>query len=219
VPIAPVAGRKGAKSAAASSAVKKKPKKQKTTADDLPAIDPDVANFLEDEALSEEVTEAAEHISETREQTPPADPPGPQRTPSPPVRPTYQPRVCLFLPIASILLKPISDFVLLQKNKIASKKPQGAAPPVNFPNSVNSLFQFPTDANLYSNLQPPRPSTPVFESSENTPSALESHHVEEEEVAAPAPTIPVSIYLKSENHIGYYLSFQSTISMFLSFRF
>lgn len=145
MPIAPVAGRKGAKSAAASSAVKKKPKKQKTTADDLPAIDPDVANFLEDEALSEEVTEAAEHISETREQTPPADPPGPQRTPSPPVRPTYQPR----------------------KNKIASKKPQGAAPP------------------------PPRPSTPVFESSENTPSALESHHVEEEEVAAPAPTIPV----------------------------
>ena len=140
VPIAPVAGRKRAKSTAAPSAVKKKPKNQKTTADDLPAIDPDVVDFLEDEALSEEVNEAAEHISETREQTPPADPPGPQITPSPPVRPTYQPRVCLFLPIASILLKPISDFVLLQKNKIASKKPQGAAPLVNFPNSVNSLF-------------------------------------------------------------------------------
>ncbi|BAH94523.1 Os09g0353500 [Oryza sativa Japonica Group] len=158
VPIAPVAGRKRAKSTAAPSAVKKKPKNQKTTTDDLPAIDPDVADFLEDEALSEEVNEAAEHISETREQTPPADPPGPQITPSPPVRPTYQPR----------------------KNKIASKKPQGAAP------------LFPTDANLYSNLQPPRPSTPIFESSENTPSAVESHHVEEEEeVAAPAPTVPV----------------------------
>nr|BAD29048.1 aminotransferase-like protein [Oryza sativa Japonica Group] len=138
VPIAPVAGRKRAKSTAAPSAVKKKPKNQKTTTDDLPAIDPDVADFLEDEALSEEVNEAAEHISETREQTPPADPPGPQITPSPP------------------------------KNKIASKKPQGAAP------------------------LPPRPSTPIFESSENTPSAVESHHVEEEEeVAAPAPTVPV----------------------------
>jgi hypothetical protein len=95
VPIAPVAGRKRAKSAAAPSAVKKKPKKQKTAADHLPPIDPVVADFLEDEAMSKEVNEAAEHISETREQTPPADPPGLQRTPPPPVRPAYQPRVCI----------------------------------------------------------------------------------------------------------------------------
>jgi hypothetical protein len=70
MPIAPTAGRKRAKSAAAPSAAKKKSKKQKTAADDLPAIDPDVADFLEDEAMSEEVNEAAEHISEIGEQTP-----------------------------------------------------------------------------------------------------------------------------------------------------
>jgi hypothetical protein len=67
---------------------------QKTVADDLPAVDPNVAKFLEGEAVVEDIDEAAEHISETREQTPPADPPVLQRTPSPPVRPTYKPRVC-----------------------------------------------------------------------------------------------------------------------------
>nr|BAD17605.1 aminotransferase-like protein [Oryza sativa Japonica Group]BAD17735.1 aminotransferase-like protein [Oryza sativa Japonica Group] len=145
MPIARAAGRKRAKSAAAPSAAKKKSKKQKTAADDLPAIDPDVADFLEDEAMSEEIT------------------------PSPPVRPTYQPR----------------------KKKIASKKPQGAAAPVNFPDPINSLFQFSTDANLYSRFQPPRHSTPVFESSESTPSVIGSHHVEEEEEeVAPTPAVP-----------------------------
>nr|XP_025875759.1 histone-lysine N-methyltransferase 2B isoform X2 [Oryza sativa Japonica Group] len=144
VPIAPDAGRKKrAKSAAAPSAAKKKPKKQKTTADELPAIDPDVTEFLEDEATVEDVDEAAEHISETREQTTPADPPAPQRTPSPPVRPTYKPR-----------------------RKFASKKPPAPAP------------------------SPPRPPTHVPESSENTPSAADSHHVDEEEKATPAPAIP-----------------------------
>jgi hypothetical protein len=84
VPIAPTAGRKRAKPAAAPSSAKKKSKKQKTVADDkpkiaadnLPAVDPDVADFLEDEAMSAEVNEAADVVSETREQTPPADPPG-----------------------------------------------------------------------------------------------------------------------------------------------
>ncbi|XP_066162214.1 probable kinetochore protein nuf2 [Oryza sativa Japonica Group] len=84
---------------------------------------PDAAKFLEGEAVVEDIDEAAEHISETREQTPPADPPVLQRTPSPP---------------------------------------------------------------------PPRPPTPVFEPSENTQSAADSHHVEEEEkVVAPAPVVPV----------------------------
>ena len=77
VPIAPAAGKKRAKSASAPSAAKKKSRKQKTAADDLPAIDPDVAEFLEDEAMAEEVDEAAEHISETREHTPPTDSPSP----------------------------------------------------------------------------------------------------------------------------------------------
>jgi hypothetical protein len=53
--------------------------------------------------------------------------------------------------------------------------------------------------------QPPRPPTHVPESSENTPSAADSHHVDEEEKATPAPAIPVSIYLKSANHIGCHL--------------
>ena len=39
--------------------------------------------------MAEDIDEAAEHLSGTREQTPPANPPGPQRTPSPPVHPTY----------------------------------------------------------------------------------------------------------------------------------
>nr|ABF96978.1 hypothetical protein LOC_Os03g33870 [Oryza sativa Japonica Group] len=96
VPIALDAGRKKrAKSAGAPSAAKKKPRKQKATADVLPAIDLDVAEFLEGEELAEDVDEAAEHDSDTREQTPPADPLVPQRTPSPPVRPTYKPRVCI----------------------------------------------------------------------------------------------------------------------------
>nr|XP_015629555.1 drebrin-like [Oryza sativa Japonica Group] len=85
VPIALDAGRKKrAKSAGAPSAAKKKPRKQKATADVLPAIDLDVAEFLEGEELAEDVDEAAEHDSDTREQTPPADPLVPQRTPSPP---------------------------------------------------------------------------------------------------------------------------------------
>ena len=48
VPIAPIARKKRSKSAAAPSAAKKKPKKQKATTYDLPAIDQDVPNFLED---------------------------------------------------------------------------------------------------------------------------------------------------------------------------
>jgi hypothetical protein len=95
----------------------------------------------------------------------------------------------------------------LQKKNIASKKPQGAAAPVNFPDPINSLFQFSTDANLYSRFQPPRHSTPVFESSESTPSVIGSHHVEEEEEeVAPTPAVPVSINLNFENHIATNLS-------------
>nr|ABA98768.1 hypothetical protein LOC_Os12g33720 [Oryza sativa Japonica Group] len=52
VPIALATGKKWkTKSAAAPSAAKKKTKKPKATADDLPAIDPDVAEFLEDEEI------------------------------------------------------------------------------------------------------------------------------------------------------------------------
>ena len=96
MPIAPNVGKKKrTKSAAAPSAARKKPKKQKTAADDLPTIDPDVEEFLENEEVAEAMDDAANIISETREQTHPADPPAPQRTPSPPVRPTYKPRVCI----------------------------------------------------------------------------------------------------------------------------
>ena len=151
MPIAPAAERKRAKSAAAPSAVKKKKsKKQKTTADDqpktaaddLPDVDPDVADFLEDEAMSEEVNEAANVVSETREQTPPADLLAEQRTPPPPVRPTYQPRVNLSsLPIKSFTLEPISDFTFLQK-KATAKKPRAPPPSVDS-NYINSLrFNF-----------------------------------------------------------------------------
>ena len=80
VPIAPNVGKKKrTKSAAAPSATKNKPKKQKTTTDDLPTIDPDVEEFLEGEELVEDVDESAEHVSEAREQTPPADPLVPQK--------------------------------------------------------------------------------------------------------------------------------------------
>nr|XP_025877570.1 uncharacterized protein CG5098-like [Oryza sativa Japonica Group] len=170
VPIAPNVGKKKrTKSAAAPSAARKKPKKQKTAADDLPTIDPDVEEFLENEEVAEaaddiptidpdveeflaneEVAEAmddaANIISETREQTHPADPPAPQRTPSPPVRPTYKPR----------------------KMKLASKKPQAPTPPAR------------------------HSPTPVLESSEHTQSAAGKHHIEEEEeIVAPAPAILV----------------------------
>lgn len=67
LPIAPTAGKKRTKSAAAPSAIKKKPKKQKTTADDLQAIDPHVVEFLEDEEISEAVDDAADIVSDTRE--------------------------------------------------------------------------------------------------------------------------------------------------------
>jgi hypothetical protein len=78
VSIAPETGRKKrTKSATAPSAATKKSKKQKTTADDLPSIDPDVEQILEGEELEEAVIEAAENISETREQTPLADIPAP----------------------------------------------------------------------------------------------------------------------------------------------
>lgn len=56
---------------------------------------PDVEEFLEGEELEEAVNEAAENLSEIGEKTPLADPPAPQITPSPPVRHTYKPRVCI----------------------------------------------------------------------------------------------------------------------------
>jgi hypothetical protein len=99
VPIAPDADRKKiTKSAAAPSAATKKSKKQKTTTDDLPTIDLDIEQFLEGEELEEVVDKAAENISETREETPPADIPAPQRTPSPPAHPTYKPMVHILFP-------------------------------------------------------------------------------------------------------------------------
>ncbi len=52
--------------------------------------------------------------------------------------------------------------------------------------------------------QPRRSPTPVPESSEHTPSATGSHHVEEE--VAPTPPIPVSTCLEPTNHIGYHIT-------------
>jgi hypothetical protein len=96
VSIAYEAGKKKrAKSVAAPSAAPKKSKKQKTT-DDLPSIDPVVEQFLEDKEIEEAVDDAAATMSETREQTPPADIPTPQRTPPPPTHSTYKPRVCIY---------------------------------------------------------------------------------------------------------------------------
>lgn len=97
VPIASEVGkRKRSKLAAAPSAAQKKSKKQKTAAtNDLPTIDPDVEQFLDDEEVEEAVDDAAANISETREQTPPVDVPAPQRTPPTPTHPTYKQRVCI----------------------------------------------------------------------------------------------------------------------------
>ena len=92
---ADVGKKRKTKSAAAPSAAKKKPKKQKTAIDDLPTVDPDKEEFLEGEELAEAVDEEAENLSETRVPTPPPEIPAPQRTPSPPVRPSYKPRVCM----------------------------------------------------------------------------------------------------------------------------
>nr|BAD30580.1 aminotransferase-like protein [Oryza sativa Japonica Group]BAD31383.1 aminotransferase-like protein [Oryza sativa Japonica Group] len=74
VPIAPAAGKKRAKSAAAPSAAKKKARKQKTAADDLPAIDPDVAEFLEDEAMAEEKKKVASKKPQGTSPPPPRPP-------------------------------------------------------------------------------------------------------------------------------------------------
>lgn len=127
VPIAPDTGKKKrTKSVVAPSAATKKSKKEKTAVDDLPSIDLDVEQFLEGEELEEAVDEAAENISETRKQTPPADIPAPQKPPSSPVHPTYKPRVCVYFQfIAQIcfIYMLILNFVPLHKKKIASKKP------------------------------------------------------------------------------------------------
>ncbi|XP_052169145.1 uncharacterized protein LOC127785792 [Oryza glaberrima] len=148
-PIRSEAGkRKRTKPAADPSAAHKKPKKHKTiTADDLPSIDLDVEQFLDDKEIEETVDDAAANISEAREQTPPADIPVPQKTPPTPTHPTRQ----------------------LRKNKLATKKKPSAPIP-----------------------SPPRPPTPPHhESSEHTPSAVGSHHIEEE--VALAPAIPINV--------------------------
>lgn len=80
------------------------PKKQRAVAaDDLPYIDPDVEQFLDDEEVEEAVDDAAANISKAREQTPPADTPAPQRTLTP-THPSRQPRVCIHSrPIVQVL--------------------------------------------------------------------------------------------------------------------
>ena len=89
--------RKTKASAVEPSATKKKDKKQKSKpADDLPAIDPDVEEFLDEAEMEEDVDEAATELSEARERTPPADAPISQKTPSTPIAPARQARVNTF---------------------------------------------------------------------------------------------------------------------------
>ncbi|BAH93508.1 Os06g0357000 [Oryza sativa Japonica Group] len=99
--------RKRAKSSDAKSPPKgKSSKKQKATAtDDLPALDPDVEEYRDNEDMEEAIEDAAGDVSETREggQTPPVDPPSPKKVQSPVKRhPT---------------------------KKVASKKPSAQLPP------------------------------------------------------------------------------------------
>lgn len=84
-------------SAVDPSTTKKKLKKHKSKpTDDLPTIDPDVEEVLDEEEIEEAVDEAAAELSETREQTPPADTRAPQKTPSTPIAPAWQARVNIF---------------------------------------------------------------------------------------------------------------------------
>lgn len=81
-----------------SATKKKKTKKQKTLAtDDLPTVDPDVDKFLDDEAMEEDIDAAAAEVSDTREQTPPADTPAPQRIPPAPPQLARHPRVSILI--------------------------------------------------------------------------------------------------------------------------
>lgn len=81
-----------------SATKKKKTKKQKTLAtDDLPTVDPDVDKFLDDEAREEDIDAAAAEVSDTREQTPPAVTPAPQRIPPAPPQLARHPRVSILI--------------------------------------------------------------------------------------------------------------------------
>ena len=79
--------RKRAKSSDDKSPPKgKTSKKQKATAtDDLPALDPDVEEYRDNEDMEEAIEDAAGDVSETREggQTPPVDPPSLKKVQSP----------------------------------------------------------------------------------------------------------------------------------------
>ncbi len=131
VPTAPVAGKKKrTKSAAAPSAASKKSKKQKTAADDLPSIDPDVEQFLNGEELEEAIDEAAENISEIKEQTSPAIFLLLKELHHLHLVPLTNQRYAFTFHCSDIHIYADSKLCTFQKKKLASKKPQAPIPPV-----------------------------------------------------------------------------------------